>query len=144
MLIHHLATNCLYFCYIFSGTVPFGAIVAYLHDLADIPANTGKVLSSTTYEKSSIVVGLVLMILWCHTRCILLPKIIYYLATKAMYTVPGEEQFQPYIYLSVIFLSVMCALHYFWFAMFFKILGRFLTTGTATDLGNKVEKTKDE
>ena len=81
MLIHHLATNCLYFCYIFSGIIPFGAIIAYLHDLADIPANIGKVLSSTTFEIAAVIDGIILMIVWAYTRCYLLPKSIHYLFT---------------------------------------------------------------
>ena len=85
MLIHHLAANCLFFCYIFANCVPFGSVVAYLHDIADIPANAGKVLSSTTFEKFAIMVGISLMAIWGFTRCYLLPKIIYHLLTECEY-----------------------------------------------------------
>jgi len=30
----------------------------------------------------------------------------------------------------------MCSLHYYWFALFFKILGRYLKTGEARDSQN--------
>ena len=79
MLIHHLATNSLYFCYIFSNLVPFGSIVAYLHDLADIFANMGKVLSSTTWETAAAVDGIIMIIIWGYTRCYLLVKIVYFI-----------------------------------------------------------------
>ena len=77
MLIHHLAANCLYFCYIFGGLVPYGAIVAYLHDLADIPTNFAKVLTSTTFKIASVIDGIIVIVLWAYTRCYLLPQCVY-------------------------------------------------------------------
>ena len=48
------------------------------------------------------------------------------------------------MYLNAVFLSLMCCLHYYWFALFFKILGRVLTSGKVEDLGNKVETRKQK
>lgn len=87
MMIHHLVTNCLFFCFIFGNIVPFGSVVAYLHDIADVPANLGKVLSSTMYEKAAIVDGIWLIVSWAHTRIILLPMIIY-ATSKLSYAEP--------------------------------------------------------
>ena len=81
MLIHHMAANSLYFCYIFGGMVPFGSIVAYLHDIADIFANFGKVLSSTTCEIGALLDGIVMIIIWAYTRCYLLVYIIIWIVT---------------------------------------------------------------
>ena len=121
MLLHHLATNCLYFSYVFSGFLPFGATIAYLHDLADIPANVGKVLSSTTFELAALIDGLILMTIWAYTRCYLLPKSIYFLFTEPKMKDPDMAQFDIFIILSGVFLSVMCALHYFWFFLFIRM-----------------------
>ena len=77
MMIHHLVANCLFFCAIFGNIIHFGAVLAYLHDIADVPANLGKVLSSTTFEKAALVDGVLLMLSWAHTRIILLPICIY-------------------------------------------------------------------
>jgi uncharacterized membrane protein YkgB len=73
MVIHHVATNSLYFCYIYSNIVPYGSMVAYLHDIADIPANFGKVFSSTIYDKVSAAIGVFLLVAWFHTRIFMLP-----------------------------------------------------------------------
>ena len=81
MLIHHMAANSLYFCYIFGGMTPFGSIVAYLHDIADIFANFGKVLSSTTFELAALLDGIILIIIWAYTRCYLLVYIIIWILT---------------------------------------------------------------
>ena len=47
MLLHHIAAFCLYFGYIFGNIHEIGAVIAYLHDIADIPANLSKALNST-------------------------------------------------------------------------------------------------
>lgn len=47
MLLHHIAANCLYFCYIFGNVVPIGAVIAYLHDIADIFGRLSKGLNAT-------------------------------------------------------------------------------------------------
>lgn len=63
---------------------------------------------------------------------------IWFIFTKAEYP-EGLTQFQPFLPLNGVFLSVMCALHIFWFTMFFKILNRYISTGEAKDLQNKVK-----
>ena len=49
MLLHHIAAVSLYFCYIFGNVVPFGAVIAYLHDIADIFGRMSKGLNCTTF-----------------------------------------------------------------------------------------------
>ncbi len=81
------------------------------------------------------------MLVWLGTRLIALPDIIYCIFTKYKYS-DDLNEFAPFIYLNGIFLSVMCCLHFFWFAMFCKILSRYIFTGEAEDEQNKVEKDK--
>lgn len=83
------------------------------------------------------------MITWGFTRIYALPQMIYFIFTECTYG-PGLEQFQPFIALNGIFLSVMFCLHVFWFFLFFKILGRYIFVGEAEDLQAKVEKSGDE
>ena len=134
-----MAAISLYFCYIFGGMAPFGAIVAYLHDIADIFANFGKVLSSTTFEKGALADGIVLIIIWAYTRCYLLVKIIYWILTIPDLSDNNMKQFEPFIYLNATLLSVMCALHYMWFFMFMRMISRFLREGEMHDVGNRME-----
>lgn len=79
------------------------------------------------------------MITWFVTRIYCLPQMIWFIFTKVQF--PGElAVFQPFIPLTGVFLSTMCALHYFWFAMFFKILSRYIFEGEARDLQNEVHE----
>ena len=73
MLVHHVAANSLYFGYIYGNLISIGSVVAYLHDIADVPTNLGKVLSSTRFDKGALVVGLIMMALWGYTRIYMLP-----------------------------------------------------------------------
>ena len=73
MFVHHIAANSLYFGYIYGNLISIGSVVAYLHDIADVPANLGKTLSSTKWELPSLVVGLFLMVMWGYTRIYMLP-----------------------------------------------------------------------
>lgn len=49
MLLHHIATVALYFCYIFGNMLTIGAVFAYLHDIADIFGSLCKLLNATVY-----------------------------------------------------------------------------------------------
>lgn len=49
MLLHHIAAVCLYFCYIFGNVIPVGAVIAYLHDIADIFGRMSKGLNATVF-----------------------------------------------------------------------------------------------
>ena len=73
MFVHHLAANSLYFGYIYGNFITVGTVVAYLHDIADVPTNLGKVLSSSIFDKGALVIGLVMMVVWGYTRIYLLP-----------------------------------------------------------------------
>lgn len=113
-------------------------MIAYLHDLADIFTKLCKCFNSTIWQGVSAVFFIIVMIVWCVTRIVALPVMIHFLFTDCIWPAP-YDQFQPFIYLNGVFLSVMCALHYFWFALFWKMLYRFATEGKAEDIHNKVD-----
>ena len=49
MLLHHVAAVALYFSATFANVVPYGCLIAYLHDLSDIPISLSKMLNSTRF-----------------------------------------------------------------------------------------------
>mmetsp|Transcript_28658 Transcript_28658/g.33680 ORF Transcript_28658/g.33680 Transcript_28658/m.33680 type:complete len:116 (-) Transcript_28658:290-637(-) len=73
MLLHHIAAFCLYFAYIFGNMIPLGAVIAYLHDLADIFGCMSKGLNSTVYQDASAVAFVSCMLVWFVTRIVSLP-----------------------------------------------------------------------
>ena len=79
MLLHHIAAFSLYFCYIHGNMVPIGCVIAFLHDIADIPGTLCKLLNATHYQDSSAVVFVICMIVWFYTRIICLPIMIHFI-----------------------------------------------------------------
>jgi len=66
---------------------------------------------------------------------------IWFIFTEAKYP-ESMSHFNPFLTFTAIFLSTMCALHFFWFTMFFKILGRYIFEGEAHDIQNDVSGLK--
>ena len=78
-----------------------------------------------------------MIVVWGVTRIYALPLMIYEIFNYVKYD-PEFAQFQPFIMLHGIFLSVMCFLHYYWFCLFFKMIYGFAVTGEAKDAQNDV------
>ena len=49
MLLHHIAAVSLYFAYTMGNMHPLGCVVAFLHDIADIPGSLCKLLNATHF-----------------------------------------------------------------------------------------------
>ena len=73
MFVHHITANFLYFGYIYGNIINLGSVIAYLHDIADVPANLGKTLSATRFDKACLVTGIIMMVMWGYTRIYMLP-----------------------------------------------------------------------
>ena len=77
MSLHHLAA-----IYLFGGLYLYnvweiGAVIAYLHDIADITTHIVKTLADTDYQMATVVTFLTHLCIWFYTRNILLPYYIY-------------------------------------------------------------------
>lgn len=78
MGLHHIVS-----LYLFGGTYLFnqwegGAVLAFLHDIADITTSIIKVLSDTKYKNVAGAFFIVFqMPVWFYTRCLVLPYTIY-------------------------------------------------------------------
>lgn len=140
MLLHHIATNGLYFGFIFSNLMPIGATIAFLHDIADIFGMLSKGLSSTRFDTATLIVFALMMVLWAMTRLVWLPILIYNIYTNPVFSfAPGLEHFQPYITLNGVFLSFLQFLHAFWFYLFLVMIYNKITKGKVEDIQNKVK-----
>lgn len=138
MLLHHIASFCLYFSYIFGNFHEVGATIAYLHDLADIPCSLTRAVNSTRYQNLSAFIFVFTICLWFLTRIYMLPQMTYVVLTSCIYE--GDfAQFQPLMIISGVFLGVMCCLHAYWFCLFIKLLVRAATSGEVKDTLRNVE-----
>jgi len=72
----------LFFGYYMTNRWDVGTVVAYLHDIADVPMMTSKVLSETNVPKTTAIVFVFGMGVWAYTRLYILP---YEMIYEAIY-----------------------------------------------------------
>ena len=81
MGLHHIAALYLFGgCYLFNAWNG-GAVIALLHDIADITTSVTKLLSETNYKKTLGVEFVFHMIVWFYTRNLLLPYFTWIVAS---------------------------------------------------------------
>ena len=128
MALHHLLT-----LYLFGGSYMFNvwecaAVIAFLHDIADIPGNLTKTLTNTNYGNVTAVAFIVTMVIWFYTRCFIFGTIIYQIIE--MDVLLGHAMVKPFFcYL----LSCLYLLHWYWFHIFCKLLYKYAFTGETED-----------
>ena len=77
MALHHLLTLYLFGgCYLYN-LWEIGAVIAFLHDIADVTTNIVKTLTETKSTMVLLVVFLTHMSIWFYTRNVGLPYLIY-------------------------------------------------------------------
>lgn len=84
MVLHHVCA-----VYLFGGLYllncwEVGAVIAFLHDIADIFVNIVKFAGETVYDKCAVFCMVMIMIVWGHTRLITLPYCIYVIINSDM------------------------------------------------------------
>lgn len=137
-LLHHIAACALYIGFTFSNLMGIGCLIAWLHDIADIPGMLAKMGDSTTYEKTTVFFFISTMISWFITRIIWLPYIIYYINLTGY---PDHlSHFNIFIKLNVVYLSALLCLHVMWFGVFITMLKRFVMDGIAEDIQESTKK----
>ena len=63
----------LYFASYMSSIFKYGALIMYLHDLADIPVAATKMFAETKFKPLTVVSGLTMDAVWAYTRLYVFP-----------------------------------------------------------------------
>lgn len=135
MLTHHLVTVYLYMGYYMLNVWEIGSVIAFIHDLSDIPVNIVKIMAETPYGNWTAMIFCVHMTIWFYTRCYVFPQIIY-LEIYPSSLWEGKRLLMIFVYL----LSCLQVLHYFWFGMFIMALRRFVKVGDTADPRAEIKK----
>lgn len=120
MALHHIVTFFLYATCHMVNITEAGALTAMMHDFADIGINMSRVFAETVPTMSAITFALT-MLAWLWSRMICYPYSIYLLAVSHVNM--GSIVGKPFI---IYLLSALVILHYYWFGLFCKIMGKFL------------------
>mmetsp|Transcript_27664 Transcript_27664/g.41948 ORF Transcript_27664/g.41948 Transcript_27664/m.41948 type:complete len:327 (-) Transcript_27664:120-1100(-) len=124
MALHHIVSIYLFGgCYLYNAWEA-GAVIAFLHDIADITTSLVKMLVETKMEMTTVVVFLTHMSIWFYTRNVILPLFIYefYYADFVM----GSPIVKPFF---CFLLSCLCLLHFYWFSLFVRMLMKYYSNG---------------
>ena len=141
LLLHHIATCCLYFAFLLSNMMGVGAVIAWFHDVADIFVTLSRVLNCLGMEKVTPVAFISLLTVWIYTRNLILPIYIYHTFKDLKH---AEAAIQPLATIQGIFLCVLQLLHFWWTVMMSKILCKLVKTGEQKDTLNRPEDAKAE
>ena len=147
MALHHITHLCISFSYLMANIIPFGAIIAFLHDVSDIPIAMSKGLHMAGYSMPwSVITFLFGQFTWIFCRLICLPILIH--EERSIKYSKEREHLQPYLAMSEMYLWLLLILHTYWFFLFMKILKKAAFDGEARDLQNdelkEVDKVKNK
>jgi hypothetical protein len=127
MAIHHVVTIGLI---LFSHTLKLerlGLLVLFVHDVADIFLESGKLFAGMGQEIISTFLFVCLLISWGITR-------LYYFPCKIIYSWVAEHQGHvPYFYPFTACLITLQVLHVYWFILICKAALRKITKGNMED-----------
>ena len=119
MLLHDSLTFFLFYGYLFSNFLPVGTMIIILHDIADIPFHLSKALHAAGYNDAAVYPFVFGLATWLYFRLYCLPRIIWNITYQAY--PPERAHFDPFIWLSVVFLSMLYCMHWLWFYMMLRI-----------------------
>lgn len=131
MALHHTVT-----IYLFSGcylmnSMEIGAVIAFLHDMADITTPLCKGFGESKYKTATIVVFFMNMVVWAYTRLVVFPWIIYNILFNITSDFNGEPLMRPYF---AYLLSCLAVLHYYWMYMMLVLLNNYIKTDQTEDM----------
>lgn len=127
-LLHDMVTVFLFYGYIFSNFLPVGTVIAILHDVCDIPVHICKGSFALGRETVSAIFFLITQVFWVYFRFYCLGTMIMKILTLEY---PADHaDFNPFIKLNAIFLSMLLMLHILWFGLMQMVNYKILTKGT--------------
>jgi hypothetical protein len=113
MLLHHSVTMFLYgFSYMFNIWEP-AVVIAYLHDVSDIPVCLTRLFVETDYKKLTVIWFLTNAACWFYVRLLVFPQLVY-----TIWVTPVDLGHWCVLPIYVFMLSCLVVLHAYWFYMF--------------------------
>lgn len=137
MMFHHLVTFYLYSFSYMSNTL-IGAVIAYIHDVADIGVTWTRAWSESKYGLFTAISFIITLVFWFYTRLLMLPWCIY-MATVKLEVYVMSPYVQP---IFGFLLTCLFCLHIYWFILCVRIVLNFFEKGEAEDLQNKSGRKK--
>ena len=138
--VHHLCTLSLAVCSTLMNNRGTSLTCAYVHAMAEIPVNFGRIFSSTPYNTATVISSIFLIFTWLYTRLIVFGYYTYRYWTREF---PAEmDQYNLLYKAEALFCTVLVCLHIHWFRLIVLMVLNYKKTGSNTDLQMQVKKQK--
>jgi hypothetical protein len=108
------------------------AIITFIHDLADLTTGLVKAGAETKFKNQTALIFVIHMVIWFYSRMVVFPWVIY-----TLHVTPVDMGSKYSMPIFNFFLSCLFMLHCYWFKLFCKMLGRFVSSGVAEDIQSK-------
>ena len=120
MLLHHSVTIFLFGGYLASNSLAFGTMIVILHDSSDILFHWAKAVNASNLSDDGAIAPFLLgQVVFAYARLYAFPRIIYGIWSNSF---PEERvEFNHWLTLNVVFLSILCCMHVLWMAMMIRI-----------------------
>merc|ERR1719329_1914476 len=105
------------------NSIEIGAVIAFLHDIADITTPLCKGIGESKYKTATIVGFFINMVVWAYTRIVVFPWIIYNILFNITSDFNGEPLMRPYF---AYLLSCLAVLHFYWMYMMLCLLNNYI------------------
>jgi len=122
MLLHHIATLILTGGMMANNALRVGVVIAWVHDIADVPISFSQLLSNLRLGNVTAVTFLSAVVIWFYTRLIVFPWLTW--TTYQYYILPAsfDASFKAIPQIKLFLLCMLIVLHVFWFVLFVKLL----------------------
>ena len=136
LFLHHTITLYLYGGAYLYNCLECGAIMSFLHDLADVTICISKILMETNFKFMKGLIFLINILVWFYTRCCLYPVFLYQLSQYI------PELSHPII-TPIFYYLMICLffLHCYWFLIFVSIFVKYLVERKLNRIRNSVRST---
>jgi len=138
-LLHDMATLILLIISFLNNYLRMGAVVLFLHDIADIFSYGCKIYVDTDYLATTLFFYVSLVVSWFWTRLYVFPfQVILQCFTNNIWARP---ELVGYMIIAICLVTLLC-LHIYWIILILGIGVKFLRTGEADDMQD-AEKVED-
>jgi len=134
MTLHHICAVVLVTFSYFANWVRVGALVLFLHDLADVTAYAVKAVVDTRFTALTLSAYGALLAVWGYTRLYVFP---FFVIREAVPPVPEGESASFAWSTSYCMLLVLQGLHIYWYILFLIMGYRFAVSGKTVDIQQK-------
>jgi len=139
MALHHFCAMFLVGFSYYNNFIKIGAVVLFVHDIADVVGYAVKCAVDTNYTALTLSIYVTLLASWGYTRLYVFPFfVLRTIMIEGKALIPQEHYNRAGYWCFEWMLSILQILHVYWYGLFILMGIAFLSTGKTEDIQHKV------